>query len=104
MYVVLIDQTMHREDNPVRNPNGYFRSMVRKAERGSSTCTNPSSAFSSGTGDRVMSERRATGVFSVWAGLGVIGLGTESRSSCLHLSAIYRLSSSYLLSGFFIRF
>ncbi len=32
--VVLIDQAMHREDNPVRKPNGYFRSMLRKAERG----------------------------------------------------------------------
>jgi hypothetical protein len=32
--VVLIDQAMHREDNPVRQPNGYFRSMLRKAERG----------------------------------------------------------------------
>jgi replication initiation protein RepC len=32
--VVLIDQAMPREDNPVRQPNGYFRSMLRKAERG----------------------------------------------------------------------
>jgi hypothetical protein len=32
--VVLIDHAMHREDNPVRKPNGYFRSMLRKAESG----------------------------------------------------------------------
>ena len=32
--VVLIDQAIHREDNPVRKPNGYFRSMLQKAERG----------------------------------------------------------------------
>ena len=32
--VVLIDHAMHREDNPVRKPNGYFRSRLRKAERG----------------------------------------------------------------------
>jgi replication initiation protein RepC len=32
--VVLIDHAMHRQDNPVRKPNGYFRSMLRKAERG----------------------------------------------------------------------
>ena len=31
--VVLIDHAMHRDDNPVRKPNGYFRSMLRKAER-----------------------------------------------------------------------
>jgi replication initiation protein RepC len=31
--VVLIDHAMHREDNPVRKPNGYFRSMLQKAER-----------------------------------------------------------------------
>jgi Replication protein C C-terminal region len=32
--VVVIDHAMHREDNPVRKPNGYFRSRLRKAERG----------------------------------------------------------------------
>jgi replication initiation protein RepC len=32
--VVLIDQAMQRPDNPVRKPNGYFRSMIHKAERG----------------------------------------------------------------------
>jgi hypothetical protein len=32
--VVLIDHAMHREDNPVRKPQAYFRSMLRKAERG----------------------------------------------------------------------
>jgi hypothetical protein len=32
--LVLIDQTMPGEDSPVRQPNGYFRSMLRKAERG----------------------------------------------------------------------
>jgi replication initiation protein RepC len=32
--VVLIDQAIHRQDNPVRKRNGYFRSMLRKAERG----------------------------------------------------------------------
>ena len=32
--VVLIDHAMHREDNPVRKPTGYFRSRLRKAERG----------------------------------------------------------------------
>ena len=32
--VVLIDQAMHRQYDPVRKPNGYFRSMLRKAERG----------------------------------------------------------------------
>jgi hypothetical protein len=32
--VVLIDHTMHREGNPVWKPNGCFRSMLRKAERG----------------------------------------------------------------------
>jgi hypothetical protein len=29
-----IDQAMHRQDNPVRQPNGYFRSMIRTAESG----------------------------------------------------------------------
>jgi replication initiation protein RepC len=32
--VVLIDHAMQREDNPVRKPKGYFRSMLWKAERG----------------------------------------------------------------------
>jgi replication initiation protein RepC len=32
--VGLIDHAMHREDNPVRRPNGYFRSTLRKADRG----------------------------------------------------------------------
>jgi hypothetical protein len=32
--VVLIDQAIHREDNPVRKLKGYFRSMLQKAERG----------------------------------------------------------------------
>lgn len=32
--VVLVDHAMHREDNPVRKPGGYFRAMLRKAERG----------------------------------------------------------------------
>jgi replication initiation protein RepC len=32
--MMLIDQAMHRQDNPVRKPNGYFRSMIRKAESG----------------------------------------------------------------------
>jgi hypothetical protein len=31
--VVLIDYAVHREDNPVRKPRAYFRSMLRKAER-----------------------------------------------------------------------
>jgi replication initiation protein RepC len=30
----VIDQAMHREDDPVRRPNSYFRSMIRKAESG----------------------------------------------------------------------
>jgi replication initiation protein RepC len=32
--VVLIDQAMHRPDKPVRKPNGYFRSMIRKSQTG----------------------------------------------------------------------
>jgi hypothetical protein len=32
--VVVIDHAMHREDNPMRKPNGYFCSMIRKAESG----------------------------------------------------------------------
>jgi replication initiation protein RepC len=32
--VGLIDQAMHREDNPVRRPNGYVRSRLRKADSG----------------------------------------------------------------------
>ena len=31
--VVLIDYAVHREGNPVRKPQAYFRSMLRKAER-----------------------------------------------------------------------
>ncbi len=48
--VVLIDHAMHREDNSVRKPNGYFRSRLRKAERGNSICTDPFSVSSSGAG------------------------------------------------------
>jgi hypothetical protein len=29
-----IDQATHRQGNPVRQPNGYFRSIIRKAESG----------------------------------------------------------------------
>jgi hypothetical protein len=32
--VVLIDYAVHWEDNPVRKPQAYFRSMLAKAERG----------------------------------------------------------------------
>ena len=32
--VVLIDHAMHRKNDPVREPQAYFRMMLAKAERG----------------------------------------------------------------------
>ncbi len=34
VYVVLSGHAVQRKDNLVRKPNGYFRSMLGKAERG----------------------------------------------------------------------
>lgn len=32
--VILIDQAMHRAENPVRKPKAYFKTMIERAGRG----------------------------------------------------------------------
>jgi hypothetical protein len=63
--VVLIARAVRREDDPVRKPNEYFRSMLRKVERGELYLQKSLFVILKRGGDHLMFERRVSGILHV---------------------------------------